>query len=395
MTPDMRACPECGLDAGPTITHPEAGSSVLEGYRRQIQDKSRVRESKPAGARRSRNLGGAVRSPGAEHASFSPVQRAKAEELRMDVETLEVLNLLLLHGGFSPLKKLEFHSGSDDGLSGLRLRISASPPVINPMTVPLADLGNGGKLELPVVSPDEEEFFRLDEAVRGQLELSLLYEDTPVLEESFPVTVENPNEWIAHEGLEMNLAGMVTPNAPAIVKMFGGLKRDFSAYQSGNIEDVVSEIVEVYEAIRSLGLKYIGVPPSFEKTGQKVLFPDEVIEARMGCCIDIAVLTAALLERAGYNPLIIIISGHAYSGVWVEDVRAKKTVIRDKALIQELVQDRRLLVWNSTTYFDHEGDTSIVAAIQIGTRLLEDFQYAIDIAACRDNNYKPLPRRNR
>jgi len=157
---------------------------------------------------------------------------------------------------------------------------------------------------------------------------------------------------------------------------------------------MVREVSEVYESIRRLGLSYIGIPPSFEKTGQKVLFPDEVIASKRGCCIDIAVLTASLLERVGYNPLIIVITGHAYSGVWTSDIRAKTPVIRDPAVIRQAVEDGDLLVWNSTTYFDREGDDSIGAAVDLGVQMLDQLHYAIDIAACREHNFKPLPRRN-
>jgi len=109
MTPDMRACPQCDGDAGPTINRPEPGSSVLERYRSRILDDRAARTS----------------------TQLTAAQRVGAEQLRMETETQEVLNLLLLHCGISPLRHLEFHSSSDEGLSGLRLRISSSPPVIN------------------------------------------------------------------------------------------------------------------------------------------------------------------------------------------------------------------------------------------------------------------------
>ena len=86
-------------------------------------------------------------------------------------------------------------------------------------------------------------------------------------------------------------------------------------------------MARVYEGIRAMGLSYIGVPPSFEGTGQKVLFPDEVLASCRGCCIDIATLTAAMLERAGLNPLIVLVQGHAYSGAWTSDIRARQPVL--------------------------------------------------------------------
>ncbi len=391
MTPDMRSCPECRAEVTIGMTQPVSGESVLEKFRRQIDTDRARRDGADA---QGLSIGGVRRNPPSPPVVVDGLERAMAEESALDAEALGVLNLLLLHAGFSPLKSVEVRTTSADGLAGTRLRIEASPPVIQPLTVPLTELGEGGALRSPAVAPDETEFFRLDESVRGQLELALLYEDTVVLERTLPVTVQTPNEWIGLEGVEAALAGAVTPNAPAVVDAASALAGDFVAYQSRDPETLIREVSEVYESIRRLGLSYIGVPPSFEKTGQKVLFPDEVIASKRGCCIDIAVLTASLLERVGYNPLIVVITGHAYSGVWTSDIRAKAPVLRDATVVRRAVEDGDLLVWNSTTYFDREGDDSIGAAIDLGVEMLDQFQYAIDLAACRDHGFKPLPRRN-
>ena len=205
--------------------------------------------------------------------------------------------------------------------------------------------------------------------------------------------IQGERLWPAVQQVEASLACIVTPNAPAVVEMASQLSGDFAAYQSGDPRRVVREVEEVYEGIRRLCLSYIGVPPSFEGTGQKVLFPDEVIAAKRGCCIDIAVLTASLLERIGYNPLIVVVAGHAYSGVWTSDIRSKTPVIRDVDVIRQAVDDGDLVVWNSTTYFDRDGDDGIGSAVEIGIQMLDEFEYAIDIAACRAHEFKPLPRR--
>lgn len=424
VTPDLVICPneKCraslGAEARPT------GGSVFHRTSIDIENDFRQRKASvlapdPGGRELSsladasadalaRNqmgwhrsqLDGAGRPPETREAKTAPgpeplLERATASEVLLEAEPLGVLNLLLLHAGISPLRRLAVSSSSVDGLQGCRLRLSASPAVFAPSVIDLPRSGGGGEVDPPGATPDFASFFALDEAVRGQLELAVLYENAPLAERTFPVTVQNPNEWIARQGAEASLAGVVTPNAPAIVKFVSELSGDFVAYQAGSSGRVIEEAGIVYEGIRRLGLSYIGVPPSFEGTGQKVLFPDEVIATGRGCCIDIATLTAAVLERLGLNPVIVAVAGHAYAGVWTTEMRAKQPVLRDRQSVVDQVEEGNLLVWNSTTYFDRQGDDSFASAVEIGRRYLEKLAFIIDIAACRQHGLKPVPRRTK
>lgn len=391
-TPDMISCGQCGKPLRTAQPASDAGDSLYEKYRKTI-DSSRESRRSPFDSGGGRHPGSGFSAAASSPPSLPAIERAMAEEITLEADTYGVLNLLLLHAGFSPFERVAVRSHSRDGLSGTRLRVVASPAVIKPLSISLADLRGEDTLEPPLPSPDQAEFFGLDEAVRGQIDLSVMYEGTALAETSLAVTVQTANEWIGLQGVEASLACIVTPNAPAVVEMASQLSGDFAAYQSGDPRRVVREVEEVYEGIRRLSLSYIGVPPSFEGTGQKVLFPDEVIAAKRGCCIDIAVLTASLLERIGYNPLIVVVAGHAYSGVWTSDIRSKTPVIRDVDVIRQAVDDGDLVVWNSTTYFDRDGDDGIGSAVEIGIQMLDEFEYAIDIAACRAHEFKPLPRR--
>jgi len=415
VTPDLAVCPECGAaladsraaggrgGGGRMERHEREIAHDQEAWRREREQKSRDWFGEDAGKTRPNEpppdlAGRRGLGAGLDDARPMPeIQRAVAEEIHLRAEALGVLNPLLLHAGFSPFTGLSVGTDSADGLGGLRLRISASPPVLQPLTLPLGDLGRGGELEPPAAAPDMGAFSALDEAVRGQLELAVLYEDTVVAGESLPVTVQTVNEWIALEGVEAALACAVTPNAEAVVELAAAVGGDLLAYQAEDPGRIVEELTRIYDAVGRLDLAYIGVPPSFEKTGQKILFPDEVVEQRRGCCIDIAVLTASLLERAGYNPLIVLIPGHAFCGVWTQEIEAKSPVVRDGRAIREAAAAGEdgagpLLVWNSTTYFDRDGDRSFQAAREAGKALLERVEYIIDVAACRSRGFKPIPR---
>lgn len=377
VTPDLESCPKCSGALG--------GGSILEKYERQIhtsRERTRGRTDNPFSG-----------PPSFTADPTSALERAGGDQVRLEAQPLGVLNLLLMHAGFSPFRSISVTSSSGDGLAGTRLRITSRPPVVQPVSMPLADLGTGGELTPPAVAPDHGAFLNLDEALQGQLDLAVLYEDTTLAETAVPVTVMAGDEWVGLEGVEASLAGAVTPRAPAVEQLVADLARDWPSYQDQSPERMARDASEIYEAIRRLDLHYI-VTASFEPTGQKVLLPEQVIGRRRGCCLDIAVLTAAILEHVGYNPVIVLVDRHAYSGVWTSDVRATAPVLRDAGAIREAVSDGMLLVWNSTTYFDRDGDTSLGAAVRAGVDMLSRLQYVIDLAACRAHGFKPLPRRS-
>ncbi len=385
-TPDMAACSACGEplpDSGD-------GGSLVEKYQRQIR------------AGRERLAATAVPDPGilsdpdklAE--SLLSLDGAPAGAATIEAGTVGVLNLLLLHAGFSPFRRLAVRGAPPSA----RLRITARPSAVLARTLPLID---GGDVEPPALEPDPEVFFALDEAVAGQLDLAVAATDrpdeAPIAAATASVVVQNPNEWINAPGCEAALAGVVTPNAAAVAELVGRLPGDFAAYQTDDARRFEKEIAAVHAGLRDLGLSYVGVAPSFEGTGQKVLFPDQVLALKRGCCVDLAALTAAVLERLGFNPLLILTRtadrdrGHALCGVWSSEIRAKQPVIRDRDAVDRAVAEGELLVWNSTRCCERGCDAELGEAIRSASHLLDDFEYALDVAACRHHGYKPLSRR--
>jgi len=376
-TPDMTTCSACGEPLPRTAT----GDALVEKYQRQI--------------RASRERLAATVLPDPE--LLKDLDAPRPGEVTIDATPLGVLNLLLLHAGFSPFR----HLAVRDAPAGARLRITARPPAVLAKTIALVD---AEEIEPPALEPDREVFFALEEAVAGQLDLAVVAadargEEPPIAAVSASVVVQNPNEWINAPGCEAALAGVVTPNAAAVTEIVRGLPGDFTAYQTDDPRRFGEEIAAVYRGLRDLGLSYVGVPPSFEGTGQKVLYPDQVLAWKRGCCVDLAALTAAVLERLGFNPLLILTRtadgdrGHALSGVWSSEIRAKQPVVRDRDAVARAVAEGELMVWNPTTCCARAGDAELAAAIRNGTRLLDDFEYALDVAACRHHGYKPLSRR--
>ncbi len=376
VTPDLHGCPACRRPLQPAFA---ATGSVIEKYRRQIAE-SRDHWS---------------RAGPLEDVAESPSQETSRAGVALDVDAPGVLNLLLLHAGYSPLSRVSVLGARPGLLQSASLRLSCEPVAFHSKTVPLS--GGESWVEPPLVTPDVEFFSTLDEAISGEIEVTLTAEGQARARARLPVSIHSSNEWILRPGCEAALAGMVTPNAAAVAAVLTGVDRDFAGYQAASSARVGREAEAVHDAVHSLDLRYLGVAPSFEGVGQRVLFPEQVVDARRGSCIDHAVLVAALLERAGAHPLILLLRdddrgwGHAICGVWTADIRAKSPVLRDRQVIDRAVAGSDLLVWDATPDPTAGRRPGFAEATQAGRRLIRYFEFAIDVRACRDHGFKPLP----
>ena len=377
MPEGQRLCPACG-----GRQEARSGANLYQRLSHEVEaDHSRWR--------REWTVPEAVLTPEwGEALAPSVVEPVSALDAKVDGR----LNLLLLHAGFSPFRSLRVAVDSEAGAASLDYR--SRPGAIQGREIPIAP--RSGTVEPPALAPDLDIFEDLDEAVQGTLEVTLRVEGQEMARKGYQVTVQPSNEWVDQPGAAASLAGAVTPNSTPVVGLAASLEGNFMAYQAPESRRR-EELAAVYNALGKLGLHYVNVPPSFEGTGQKVLFPDQVLQRRQGCCLDIALLEASLLERLGYRPLILFLrdqqrgGGHALCGVWTQDVLAHETVLFDRAILDPMVESGDLELWNSTSRF--EGEADFEAARAAGRTWMQHFAYALDLGACRRAGIKPLSRR--
>lgn len=145
-----------------------------------------------------------------------------------------------------------------------------------------------------------------------------------------PVTVLAANQWRANPpqlSLEL-LASFVQPNSPALssllVEASDRLQRKtgnpaLDGYQQGSRERVDAIVEAVYESMRARDIRYAEPPASWGLDGQKVRTPSEVLEGRLGTCLDTTVTLAAALEEAGINSTLWLLPGHIFLGYWRDE----------------------------------------------------------------------------
>jgi hypothetical protein len=222
-----------------------------------------------------------------------------------------------------------------------------------------------------------------------------------------PVTLLAYNEWGGTRSLSEALAAFVLPNHPALApvlrragELLGEETGDpsLSGYQSRDPLRVLAMAGAIYRAIQERDITYINPPASFESQGQKILLPDQVLGDRLATCLDISVLYAACLERAGLRPLLVLIEGHALAGFWLQEsgfpqvtVEGEAAILRKRCRLEE-AQVVEITAVTARPSLD------FLSSMDAGMERLEnpgESFFAVDVHQARIQQIRPLPVRAR
>lgn len=169
----------------------------------------------------------------------------------------------------------------------------------------------------------------------------------------------------------------------------------FEGYQKQNKERILQMVSAIYKAVQNLELIYSSMPPSFEKTGQRIRLVNQVIESKFGNCIDISLLFAACLEAINLNPILVITHGHAFVGVWLQDQRFDSMINFDQAAISKRIASgiKEITLIECTNLCKGSSIPFRTAMNTAETTVMnvDEFLLSIDVKNARSNGISPIP----
>ena len=225
-----------------------------------------------------------------------------------------------------------------------------------------------------------------------------------VAENQCDITIMPYDQWLGIKVLPQTLVSYVTPNHPAITGILQEAANimtketgdaAFTAYQTGDPKAVIAQVDAVFRALLARGIVYRQAPASFEESGQRITLPDKVLSTRLGNCIELTLLMASVLESIGINTMIIIIHGHAFLGVWLENTAALTCEVDDESYIRlQCSEGIGKMIPIEATCLTTNGSTlksAIAEAMNHIHRLDAVFDLALDVRLCRTSGIRPLP----
>jgi hypothetical protein len=322
-----------------------------------------------------------------------------------------VLSYALAHNRVPVVSRLSFtNHGGPVRAATVRLGVrDAEGPIGSPVEL-LVDLDAGQTTVLSDVGlvMDPAAMLQIEEQRPGSIEIDLLVDGEDVGGTAVPVQVLAANQWLAAPvplALEM-LAAHVLPNHPAITTLIGEASTlleertgsgSVQGYQSGpeRVDEIVAALTE---AMRRREIRYSEPPASWADVGQKVRNPGDVLDGRVGTCLDTVVVLAAALEQAGVRPLLWLADGHAFLGYWREERSAESAATTDVAPLVNLV-DLGLVRLVETTLLTSRGsggaDLHQAAYDAWLTGDLDRVLGVTDVHRARRDGIVPLPARTR
>lgn len=303
--------------------------------------------------------------------------------------------------GIGPVGAVEIRNTGTAPQRDLIAELTCRPALLSPAKFALDTVPPGADVAIrePRLLPDLARLRELIEADTATIAVRLLRDGTPVASATAPLPVLAHNEWDARD--PRLLAAFVMPNHPAITELvaeartlqeqqFGRAALD--GYQANDVERVKQQAAAVYGALQRIGITYLGVPASFEAGGQKLRFPDTLRTTKQGNCIEVATWFAAGLEACGLQPVIVLLRGHAFGGVWLtNEPRSLDPIETDAATVRKLQQTGRLLLVETTAATSRPPITFAQACREATTKI-EDatFQELLDVHGLRASGIKPL-----
>src|SRR6266481_3712700 len=123
------------------------------------------------------------------------------------------------------------------------------------------------------------------------------------------------------------LARWVTPHDERVLQLVahaerrvpGGRMRGYNPAPGIKLESQVqAQAAAVFQAMRRSGISYVSSIYTFGTypgETQRIRMPRETLELSNANCIDVSVAFASALENVGLKPVIVIVPGHAFTGV--------------------------------------------------------------------------------
>ena len=222
-------------------------------------------------------------------------------------------------------------------LQDVEVRITvtvASGPISRPFSFTVGSL-NSIKLtkENIDIAFDPAILYQISDPQAGSISVQVLEADAVVAEAGWNIQVLPANFWIAGGASRdyLSLASFVQPNHPSVrtvldeavdLMKMRGQSPSLSGYQ--NLPHVEEMALAIYDALKARDINYSNPPASWSAApGQKIRTAQEILEEKVGTCLDTAVIFASCLEQAGIEPVIFVVPGHAFVGYWTAQSRTQ------------------------------------------------------------------------
>lgn len=338
----------------------------------------------------------------ANQATFINLQN----NISIEARTSGIYSFALSQVGYRILYDVTLKNNADVSIKNLVLKITSTPNYVTFGEINIRLLQPHQPIMISdfVVTPQIDELLKLNEKQIGTLNFTLYDGETEIAKLSSEMIYYSYDTWVERL-IPGSTALFVMPNedsvknivrltAQTLQKETG--KASLDDYQSGDKNLVNEQVKALYDTLRQEGIGYITSPASYEVVGQKIRIPHDVLKGKQGTCIDLAILFVSCLESMGLNAGIVLIAGHAYACVFLEEEHLLSSPYSDATKMLDLCDNEKKVIFIECTTFTAGNDTTFEQACSLARENtwvhVNDPNFeVIDISISRASGYLPLP----
>ena len=329
---------------------------------------------------------------------------ASENNLILEIYAIKKVNYCLVHNGVDIISSIRIINQSSDIYRNLKVVVRFEPAFADGYTFEVSFIDkNQSIIERKVKLPINFDYlYSLNESFKANLICEVYDGENLLISHIQEIEVLTFDQWDGSQVATQYLASFVLPNDNVVKRILKNAEeilsnesslKCFSGYVEGDKNLVLKEAGAIYYSLLKENISYSLPKPSFELNGQKIRLPLEIVTSKFATCLDSTLLFSGALELAGLNSLIILIDGHAYLGIWLDDENYPSVLIEDKAYIENKVKNNEIVLVE-TTYITSKLNPTFEEAINAGKHNLNNKTksfFAIDIRSARASQIKPLP----
>lgn len=325
-------------------------------------------------------------------------------QLTCDID--DVLTYATVHNGAHIVRDICVKNISESDMDNLMLQVCSD----NNLT---------GNFEQGIekIKPGEELHFKnlnilintgylasLTERSTCQITVGIYFEEEQLISETMNITALAFDQWPGLQYTPELLVAFVMPNHPVVTSMIQLAARylekwtgdpSLAGYQFDDPNRVKNMVAAAYAAIQQNNITYAEPPSSFEVFGQRIRLADAVLDQHLGTCMDLTLLYVACLEAMGLNPIMVMMKGHIFAGVWLVEESFSDMIMDDPSQLEKrmsrgihemVVAECTAMCAGKSRSFD---DAVTLAEHHVSN--YRDFVFVIDVKRARSMGIRPLP----
>lgn len=351
-------------------------------------------------------------------------QKTFGNKVEISAEILPYVSYLHYHNQLPIIPALSIRAIDGKSHSDIKIvvdLVSGTTKFAETLELDLGDIGPAVREEQISIKLLSELFAAIASNQLAELSFAVYQSDVSLGSGSFSTELYPLNSWRRSEALRSDallLASFSQPGDKSIPELVSksraikhkmtddsgrALSQNSVGYQAGP-DSVIAETKALYEAIQQLNLEYSNPFPNFNLQGQPIRTVSQIIEDKSATCLDTAMMMSSCLTFVGLHPVVMVVPGHAFVGVWLTD-HFLSNPVEDLIEIAGLIRGGRIVIFETTTLCVRERTVSFEdAQVQVSEYLdpsfnpfhpkeyvqEKDIRLAIDIRRAQFD-IKPLP----